>query len=379
MNDQPFQPPPWIKTYLEFYRSQVVDVQSYILPNKTRWLQWYCSYNPDGKRHCGGLADRLKGMMAALVLSIADNRVILLEEWEASAATGPHPLLGYLEPNFVNWMAQPSNSSSATEFLTFKDDFGGLKSKQQLLLKDDPCTFHQDGFDGVRFTGNLVPRPDNLYEKRCKGIFGIDEHRDRLLSDLFWTLFRFTPRVHAEADRLRGPIIPDHRNYYVAAHIRTGNFSGGTGETDLLRQNTLEDWDQFAHCVQVVTQALQKRCGGDAPPAYLASDNNDAKRYIKTKVNGTKVHAPGVEQFHVDMHLQDHSVQTAEDAAAGYRAVMGELKILMDAACIIISDSGFSKMGRLLSRDVPRCAVPYFKCTNAAKVEAMTAKVTCPT
>ena len=381
VNDRPFEPPPWIRNYLAFHRSQIGNAtKGNALPNTARWLQWYCPHR-DGKRHCGGLADRLKGMMEALILSIVDRRVLLLEEWEGTPATGRHPLTACLEPNLIDWSTLPSNDTSAvTEFLTFKDAFGGHKSDSQRLIKDEPCAFCKDGYDGVRFTGNLLGEPERLYDSTCRGIFGNEGDKYRVFSDLFWTMFRFSARVHAEADRLRGPIVPANRNYYVAAHIRTGNFSGG--EADLLRQNTAEDWDRFVHCVRVVTGALQRRCGGDAPPAYLASDNNDAKRYVKDRVNGTYVHAPGVEQFHVDLHpsTRGDDASTGDgDATAGYRAVMGEFKILIDASCIIMSDSGFSKMGRILSRAVPRCAVSYSRCTDPSKVEKMTSKVTCPT
>ena len=40
INDQPYEPPPWMQKYLD--RSQV-DVKSHMLPKTTRWLQWYCS------------------------------------------------------------------------------------------------------------------------------------------------------------------------------------------------------------------------------------------------------------------------------------------------------------------------------------------------
>ena len=313
-------------------------------------------------------------MIEALILSIVDNRVLLLQEWEGGPLTGEHPLASYLEPNAINWMAQPSNSSTVTDFLTFKDNFGGEKLKTQQLIKRAPCKFHQNDVDGVRFTGNLISNPELVYADQCKGAFGSETGKNRLFSDLFWTLFRFSPRVHAEADRLRGPIVRANRNYYVAAHIRTGNFSGGT---DLLRQNTAEDWDKFVQCVQLVTRTIQSRCGGDTPPAYLASDNNDAKRYIKNRVNGTYVQAPDIEQIHVDLHPAGE-IAMADDGDAGYRAVMGEFKILMDASCIILSDSGFSKMARVLTREKPHCAVPFHKCSDLSKVAAMTSVVACP-
>lgn len=114
-NDQPFLPPPWLKRYAAYHKSQV-DSKVDTLRDTARWIQWYCNWQ-DGKRHCGGLADRIKGMMEALILGIIDHRVVLIEEWEGSSSTGNYPLSDYLEPNLIDWKLDLPRSSGTNSFI----------------------------------------------------------------------------------------------------------------------------------------------------------------------------------------------------------------------------------------------------------------------
>ena len=390
INDQPYVPPAWVQSYIEFHKSQIQKSNNLTLSDSTRWLQWYCNYNDDGVRHCGGLADRIKGMMEALILAMVDQRVVLFEEWEGSSSTGQHPLTDYLQPNTIQWTLAPNATmvKKAKKFPTFVDAFGLSKSPAQRIVKTATCTFSIPKVVGVRFTGNLLTEEKILTAPGCYGKFGSD--MGTVYSDLFWTLFRFSPAVHAEADRLRGArIIPQYRNYYVGVHVRTGNFSDDSGGTRVgrLRQSSVQALDQFAACIQAVATAIHAKCGGDSPPVtYLASDNADAKRYIHQKVGqSVPIQAPDVDMMHIDLHnnnhddtLQDLNTGNDNKQQAGYRAVFGELKILMDSTCIITSDSGFSRLAKSLTRQRPRCAIAYDRCSNPDKVAKKIAMVPCP-
>lgn len=376
INDQPFDPPPWMLEYVAHHQSYVDLNTGEIASDKMssmRWLQWYCSYE-NGKRHCGGLADRIKGMIMALILAKVDQRVLLIEEWEGSTSTGTHPLLDYLEPNLINWTANPPNSSKAVQFETFTDNFGGLKSAQYKIIKKSPCQFKEKR-KGVRFTGNVLADYDYLEDPRCPGGFWTAEKVSPYPA-LFWTLFRFTPLVHKEADRLRGPIIPAKRNFYVAAHIRTGNF---TDHEDLLRQNGQDSWDKYAACIKAVSKAVEERCG-EAPWTYVASDNVEAKKYIRNKVGSeAKVLTADIEIMHVDLHVEnDEQPKDEFEATAAYRSVMGEFKVLLDSTCIIGGTSGFSRLAKYLSRQDLRCTIDFDRCDDPKKVAKKTSYIPCP-
>eukprot|EP00977_Amphora_coffeiformis_P012564 scaffold3134_cov182-Amphora_coffeaeformis.AAC.1 len=366
-NDQPFSPPKWIQSYVEFHNSQVKgDVAKSTLPEDTRWIQWYCSYF-DGSRHCGGLADRLKGMFESLLFGVLDRRVSLLEEWEDP----PHPLLLYLEPGLIDWSAQPTQTKGVND--TVELDAVRARPKTHVMydvIHVHPCDFSKraDNHTGIRYTGNYFTKSTVIKKAPCAKRFSL-QYDPSVQSTIFWTLFRFSQHIHDVANRLRGPI--NTKNYYVAAHIRTGN---GTGWTDLLKHSDSDDWDTFSQCITIMQDAMEKRCGGHRPLAYLASDNQEAKEHVQAQHPPGMVHAPEVEIMHID-RSQAHEL---DNATAAYDAVVGEFKILLDSTCLIGSDSGFSRLARDLSRQQPRCSLMYHECADPEIVKQAVNNVVCP-
>jgi hypothetical protein len=317
-------------------------------------------------------------MMEALLLAIVDKRVVLIEEWEGSPSTGKHPLSDYLEPNLINWKPNPPEKGKVTDFLTFKDHYGSGRTQDQKFVKKLPCKFHLES-KGVRFTGNLLTDTDYLQFPGCEPYFPSDAS-PKVYADLFWSLFRFTQLVHDDADRLRGEILPAHRNFYIAAHVRTGGMFDG--QKDELRSSTENIHKKFIVCINTVTEAIQKRCGGDAPWTYLASDNKDAKTYIRQHVGKeVRLQAPDVEVMHIDLHKDDEQKQQPldeETATSSYRSVLAEFKILLDSSCLITSDSGFSRMAKILTRkDRAKCQIAYDRCDEPEKVKKVTENVPC--
>ena len=321
-NDQPFSPPKWIQSYIQYHNSRVIGdkAKDSTLLKGTRWIQWYCAYL-DGIRHCGGLGDRLKGMFESLLFAIIDRRVSLLEEWE----TPTHPLLRYLEPNLIDWSAQPTPTDRVKNDTA---ELVGIRARPNKdimydVIHNHPCDFPQHGANhtGIRYTGNYFTQSRVIKNAPC--IRRLWERTDNnVQSTVFWTMFRFSRRMHEEANRLRGPI--ETNNYYVAAHIRTGN---GTGWNDSLKHSDSEDWDTFSHCIQIIQDAMERRCGGHRPLAYLASDNQEAKEYVQAQHPPSTVHAPEVEIMHID-RSQSHEL---DNATAAYDAVVAEFKILLDS------------------------------------------------
>jgi hypothetical protein len=415
-----------MQKYLDSYQQQTMLVtlpsseeqngtqqqQQQQLAPHARWIQWQCHVertigddpegSPPGRPHCGGLADRIKGILMATILALIDgNRVVLVEDW----AIGPSSngdgfkFSDYLQPRLVAWnMTPPSegNSTSDDDVVNWDTWYSGSgkKTAQMKTISKAPCTFHED-HAGIRFTGNKVlSNLKSKLEENCPAWKGRPTD-STVLSTFFHVLFQFTPRVRAAAATLRGPSleVAARRNWYVAAHVRTGNFTGAVDHgTDLLRQHTTVEWDQFAECIEIIADAMGAHCPGHATPStYLASDNAGAKRYIVDRVaaqtsnssNDYVVRAPDVEIVHMD-HQQavEAAVGTGGDQAgtlSAYDAVMAEFKILTDATCLITSDSGFSNLAQALSRHQPkRCYIGYEQCTVKGLVEKRVSRVTCP-
>lgn len=359
INDDPFVPPFWIRQYIAFHNSHVDDDGTSMVKN-TRWIQWYCSHDPNMVNHCGGLADRLKGMLQSFLFAIVENRVALMEEWQDP----PHPLTNYLEPNLIHWTAQPDLTDTKVQVEGYKVRDPNLFD----AIHNHPCSFGLQNYTGVRYTGNYMARQNRIRAEPCLKYLWRNKAPDKHIEvTLFWTLFRFSSQVRILADRLRQPKIST-RNYYLAAHVRTGN---GATFHDTLIHDSKHDWDKFAKCIQVFQDVMQEQCG-HRPVAYVASDSQEAKDYVAAQLPAERVQVPpGIEVIHIDKTKHSSSIK------AGHETVMAEFKVLMDSTCLIMSKSGFSDLARRLSRQQQRCAIMYDQCLDVEYVRTLVQRVKC--
>jgi hypothetical protein len=361
-NDQAFHPPSWIQEYIAYHNAHVAFVKG-SKTNRTSWLQYYCRV-PHKSQHCGGLADRLKGILMGFLFSVIDQRVFLLEEWKTKNVK--HPVVYYFEPALIRYKTHPS-SLHDDQVVTFDSYQRKKDPDMNKFFKKDPCQYHDD-HTGVRFAGNYFAHPGTLLAAPCLPNHSVPEVN--IERTLFWTLFRFSDYVRALADEFRGPI--RMRNYYVAAHLRTGN--GDNWEDNKGFHNTTEDWDKFATCLHVVQDALTEHCGR-SPMAYLASDNTEAKEYVLEHTTATNVHAPTLDIMHIGINIS-----SIPNTTAAYDVVVGEFKVLMDSSCLIESHgSGFSMLAHRLSRQADtRCSVGVNECHDARFVASRVSHVQCP-
>jgi hypothetical protein len=320
-------------------------------------------------------------MLQSFLFAIVSRRVSLLEEWENPI----HPLLYYLPPNFINWAVQPI---VPTEYNDTTEVAAYLARPQTHVIYDaiheHPCNFELPKYNtknhtGIRYTGNYFTKQGIIQREPCIRYLMEQHHeKDKFIGrTLFWTMFDFSPDVRQHANVLRGPI--ETNNYYIAAHIRTGN---NPHWKDEIKHNTTEEWDDFTYCIQVLQDAMEQKCDGFRPMAYLASDSPHAKEYVQAQFTvhdntTTMVHAPQVEIIHIDRSVTTDGV--VQNTTSAYRTVVTEFKILLDATCLIASDSGFSRLAANLSRLQPRCKLITTQCRNPKEVREAVKKVPCPT
>lgn len=350
------------------------------------------------------MADRIKGIMATFMVALPANRVFLIEEWQSSESA--HPLLYYLEPHLVAWQAapHPALDLSRTKYVKTKDCSGGPKVCQYQKSMNHTV--------GLRCTAKYFAKRSIYARLPCLEEAHIEiPKKIELFHDVFHTVFRFSNRVRAEADRLRGEraVLPataadkegesstrlrsllkkednqenqqDERvlnpAWYVGVHIRTGQ---GATWNDPLRHNTKEDWQKFAKCAAVVTQHMAAQCPQvPSPMSYVASDNDDAKEYMRQQ-NPSGTHLAHIPIYHMDRS----TTSMFKNVTAAYDATIGEFKVLMDSTCIIMSNSGFSNLARDLSRMQPRCYLTNAECAEPdddvlqAMVKERVSRLSCP-
>ena len=344
-DDPPFVPPDWIREYIAFHKSRIKENQ---LINGARALQYHCLHGSHSgyKGRCGGLGDRLKGILTGFLSSVSDNRVFLID-WDDVT-----PLSDYLAPAHINWLAQPTFDN------TKKRDWVWLNKDKRHPMVINPCELRSNA--SMVMYRCMYFRSQRRMNTSCVQSFfkeGIVTDTN-MFNNIFWTLFQWTDRTKEAARRLLGPVNP---KYFVGVHIRTGGNS--TSFVDQTRHSTLQDIEAFSSCATLVQKALEEKCG-KAPAVYVMSDNHEAKKLAKKLMvkDGVDVHASDVEVYHIDRS----NVSLIEDLTSANDAVWGEFKILMDATCLVVGVSGFSHLGQHMSRHQtqPRCAVYFNKCTE---------------
>jgi hypothetical protein len=386
--------PTWMQDYVEFYHSQLevsVTTGKTSLKPDAKYLLWTCRLKSGrAKESCGGIGDRLNGIVQGLYMAICTNRVLLVD-WEY-----PDRLTA-LEPALLPWILTVNVPPS-----------GIIKTidnrKDKYLL--DPSMLPDDA-QGLELWGNLwlyepIVRQTKCLREYWKQHGGLDDST-LLYQTAFWTLFQWSPAIvqhatdlkrragltttstststttHVATDGTRSPVRP-----YIALHVRTGK---GASWVDPKRHAGEEDLRRFYQCARTIQQGIRDLCPPLSPLAsqeheqqqqqqplldvYVASDNTatketlqqwDAEDYRQQKnniSNRTFRLAPHLEVFHIDRSHADRM----HDPATAALDVWAELSTLLDATCLVTSRSHFSELPTWLSPQQPRCQVRFDHCS----------------
>lgn len=333
--------PPWMTAY--------VNLHPHYKPNEP-YIKWVCRRQGTG---CGGLGDRLNGIVMSLYIAIMTNRTLILE-W--------NDLETFLEPAFIQWNASLSSLPIPKERISTVDN-----RNDSFLV--EPCQEKHDAI-GIEFHDNLLTYESDMNTSKCMteywNRFGGRQDDRPLFHVGFWTLFRFTRKVPERADFLREAAGMQKNSPYIAVHIRTGK--GATWD-DPVRHGSLDDLHQFYDCAVKIQKGMKQRFPSEELlDTYIASDNNDVKKQIHSWSENIKF-VSELEVFHIDRT----DAKDLDNADQAMLDVWAELKVLIDATCLVMSRSKFSDVGSLLSPQQPRCAVMFDECSDEAVARALDA------
>jgi hypothetical protein len=336
--------PSWMKAYVAFHQRHVQT------PASASRLVWHCPEN----RGCGGIGDRLSGIVQVLMMSMVTKRVFLVD-WHGSGLS----INKVLRPRFIAWDSIPLPSDMVK--LYANDD------RNNTYLRD-PRTLPQKV--NIQLQANLylydaVLKREPAYLAYWNRYGGVNISLLSPFKIAFWTLFQWTDLVVRHAQGLRNASgLAEPAQRYIGVHVRTGS---GVSWTDPPRHAGLPALRQFYDCARRLQHALQQKCinEGDStsslPEIYLASDRVDAKFQMKawdSENDNTIKYVTNLEPFHVDKS------RNAMNTSAAELDVWGELKVLLDATCLVTSRSQFSTLASSLRMDQTphRCAVMFDQC-----------------
>eukprot|EP00927_Polykrikos_kofoidii_P017049 TRINITY_DN17741_c0_g2_i1.p1 TRINITY_DN17741_c0_g2~~TRINITY_DN17741_c0_g2_i1.p1 ORF type:complete len:1000 (-),score=137.92 TRINITY_DN17741_c0_g2_i1:120-3119(-) len=173
-------------------------------------------YSCESFRQCGGLGDRINGMVTAFLLAVLSKRLFLID------SENPLPLQMLLEPNAIDWRVRGS--------------LGALAGLRHHSYHDKRVQFEADVDRLVNYPDEVLVVSTNyrmlrtLFESAelapLAAELGLPLHAPSfLVADLFEYLFRPSAPLLAELGLLRASLggVEDRR--FIAIHFRTGDIS----------------------------------------------------------------------------------------------------------------------------------------------------------
>uniref|UniRef100_A0A7S2YC25 Uncharacterized protein n=1 Tax=Entomoneis paludosa TaxID=265537 RepID=A0A7S2YC25_9STRA len=126
---------------------------------------------------------------------------------------------------------------------------------------------------------------------------------------------------------------------------------------------------RFYQCAVRLQAAMKDRCStSNVASVYIAADNNYAKLRIQSWDSSKSFKAASDIEV---LHIGKSRFKEFDNLDLAYQRVWGELKVLIESACIVMSHSKFSYMGSDLSPQQPRCAVMHDDCEDRAVRDAV--------
>eukprot|EP00588_Corethron_pennatum_P004042 CAMPEP_0194293814 /NCGR_PEP_ID=MMETSP0169-20130528/48728_1 /TAXON_ID=218684 /ORGANISM="Corethron pennatum, Strain L29A3" /LENGTH=405 /DNA_ID=CAMNT_0039042465 /DNA_START=89 /DNA_END=1302 /DNA_ORIENTATION=+ len=175
---------PLVNNYIKFHNLAINDGR---LKDGARYLVYTCS----DKSRCGGVGDRVLGMVKAFYFAMATGRVLLID------AHFPIELKKTLNPSFIKWDA----NFPATKFI-----FDDMKLGVPMKHREDVVGYFLDRCNGVK-RWKLI---NILESKYMEALLNQNNHSSKIklsvsraIHQAFWALFKFDETVLSRAEEMK--------------------------------------------------------------------------------------------------------------------------------------------------------------------------------
>jgi hypothetical protein len=361
--------PRWLAEYSAFHRDSLLAMQRGMRARvgstattqsqdeaNTPYLQYICKRGSG----CGGLGDRINGMVQTFLTAVCTHRVFFIDAPD---------LLPYLQPTpLFNWDAGSGKGLMATIPESYQR-YNLLDDRNHTFLVE-PNTMPTD-VTAIDVRANLwMDRV--FFESACWKDFADqyrgdespnaerdeDLDRDRVYRTAYTALFQWTPAVTQAVAALR-----EHARLhspYIAMHVRTGGLLSKNQNPlhpDPPRHTDPDEWRQFLVCARKLQRALQCN-NNDAVDLYLAADHRSVKDHLIATDSSIKT-ALDLNILHLDAKRTDGDILS----------VFAELRLLQESVCLVQSHSKFSQVATDTS--TYQCAVSVDDCSDVVVQRAV--------
>jgi hypothetical protein len=314
--------PRWLEAYVE----------SQMNATSPLYLRYRCQSG------CGGTGDRISGIIQAFYMAMCTNRAFYID-WKL-----PVPLDGFFEPNLIQWNQVPQNQAGMNIYT--------IDSTENKYVRDPYLMPHVS----IDIQINLWLEEDIVKEQSCvkdyltkHGVVDTSQQLD-LYRHAFNALFRPTPLLTQSVRQVQKTLSLD--SAYIAIHIRTGR--GKNFVDPLMAANNESTWPRYLQCAHFFRDALKE----PNIQLFLTADTEAAKTELHAM--DASIQTRETEIFHIDRTQISQLVNERQ----AYLDVFVDVQLLVEATCLVMSPSKFSRLGAWLSPQQPRCALLWDECTQ---------------
>ncbi|BFZ12452.1 hypothetical protein BsWGS_15491 [Bradybaena similaris] len=324
---------PWMSKYRQDFllwdrvRPDISNAIGLDVRKADNYFIYRCHFNR--KPLCGGIADRLQGMVAAYVIANLTGRAFKIE-----MSNGLCDLKEYILPNVVNWTHLKSpgpslkNNKSDSRHINmvgnkrFYQDITTLNFT--ILTGHERNVYFQANIDySMRF------RESTVYRNELSWMKALSPHE--IQATLFRRLFKLSPRLQTKLQNILTHEISSPAHKLICAHLRMG-------------RNPTIPHDSAVHykldILPVVWRFIANHSTTDYHKVFLMTDCELALEQAKLQeFRDRLIITPGIIK-HVEL---DRNISQEELCDAMEKVIL-DLHLLMNCDVLMVSKSGLSRL-----------------------------------
>ena len=304
-------------------------------PDEEQFLMYRCEVEADKNRNCGGLGDRIKGLVSTYLWALITNRTFLIR------IDRPCEFAQLYEPNQVDWNGRRDLSFGYFDRIEitgddyFKDRFSRanftlMQQKRKLII-----------FKSNRNLAESIAKNKNLnIYKRVKELGFEPEKMDMpyTFRTIYNRLFKLTPRLKSKYEAFLGRAKPFNDSQLICAQIRIGGYK------HFYYRNYFDIYSQKADNAKRYWSLIKEKF------LPLVRPNGNYKIFITT--DNENVHKDAIREFGTErivfhegpFNHVDFIENTNNDCTASEKTIL-DFHSLQNCDMAVISRSQFGRLG----------------------------------
>ena len=325
-----------------------------------RVLAWHCRSD----RSCGGIGDRLRGVLTTFALAIFSRRKFVMY-WE-------HPSENlYLRPNMINWddkqaidkiKQSKKSDTNVKKFYVFSIKRTTWQSQLSTIQGDTPIVTLSTNKELDTLSSSYTTTGQKWIKEGLNqaGLANLSRrYLVNLLGIVFRYLFVLEPLLINEIKSAMTVLGIDGIPY-VGLHIRTG-FDGSHTVKDDPNMKYIKDRTKWMKALQCAVDRANKYTGNNSY-IFLATDSHSVRDLAVSKF-GLRFRSLDIRGFHVDkMNKRPHVITNEEDK--GIVSMLVDVILLARSYILVRWSSGYAQMAAVMCGIPKKRDIDSFTCEN---------------